>query len=209
VKRGLVRTICIVLTFLTVVTLGPAASAQTAPVQPVAPPAPYAPPVYYPPPPPAYNYPRGPARLRYEEGDPIPPGYRVVNRSRQGLVIAGTVTFLVSYGIPLTIALVANFEDETSWLAIPLAGPWLTMYALERPSCNSSSDPGCFDQGVDSILRFYLAADGVVQAAGALMLAFGLAGRKILVRDGSYASVQFLPARLGPTGYGAMFTGRF
>jgi hypothetical protein len=41
------------------------------------------------------------------------------------------------------------------------------------------------------------------------MLAFGLAGRKILVRDGGYASVQLLPTRLGATGYGAMLTGRF
>ena len=103
---------------------GRAAFAQNEPsVEPLGPPiaAPAPPPAY----PPAYYppVPRGPARLRYEEGDPIPPGYHVVQRARQGLVIAGTIVFAVSYGIALTVALVDDFKDQTGSLAIPIAGP--------------------------------------------------------------------------------------
>ncbi len=41
------------------------------------------------------------------------------------------------------------------------------------------------------------------------MLGFGIAGRKLLVRDDGYASVRILPARVGSAGYGAMLAGRF
>ena len=197
-------------------TLGSAAFAQTEPsVQPLgtdaAPPPAYPPPYYTAPPPPYGAYPRGPARLRYEEGDPIPAGYHVVTRARQGLVIAGTIVFAVSYGIALGVALIDDFNDQTSWLAIPLAGPWLMMYNRAQPRCDTSSQSGdiCFEQDLETILRFYLAVDGVAQAAGATMLGFGAAGRKLLVRDDSYASVRVLPARVGSSGYGAMLAGRF
>jgi hypothetical protein len=193
-----------------------AAFAQTGPsVEPIGVPAPapapaYPPPGYYPPPPPAQPYPRGPVRLRYEEGDPIPPGYHVVQRARQGLVIAGMITFFVSYGIALSVAMIDDFKDQTNWLAVPVAGPWLMMSNRSRPSCNSqSSSDVCIEDGAETILRFYLAIDGIAQAAGAGMLGFGFAGRKILVRDDSYAYVRLLPAPVGTSGYGALLAGRF
>lgn len=155
-------------------------------------------------------YPRGPARLRYEEGDPIPPGYHVVERARQGPVIAGTIVFAVAYGIALSVAMIDDFKDQTSWLAIPLAGPWLMMWNRSKPDCTStSSSNDCVDASLETILRFYLAIDGVAQAVGAGLLGFGMAGRKVLVRDDSYASVRLLPAHLGSAGYGAMLAGRF
>lgn len=211
-NRGWWRTTCLVVSLST---LGSTAFAQTEEpsVQPLganqAPPA-YPPPAYYPPPPPYGAYPRGPARLRYEDGDPIPPGYHVVHRARQGLVIAGTIVFAVSYGIALGVALLDDFDDQTSWLAIPLAGPWLMMYNRAQPSCDTSQSSNlCYEQDLETLLRFYLALDGVAQAAGATMLGFGIAGRKLLVRDDSYASVRLLPARVGSSGYGAMLAGRF
>src|SRR5688572_15787699 len=63
-------------------------------------PPPGYPPGYYPPPgygPPAEYPPVGPKRMNYEEGQPIPPGYRVETRARRGLIIAGAVTFGVTY----------------------------------------------------------------------------------------------------------------
>jgi hypothetical protein len=213
--RGWWRTTCLVVSLST---LRSAAFAQTEPsVEPLganrapsqAPPPAYPPP-YYAPPQPYGAYPRGPARLRYQEGDPIPPGYHVVHRARPGLVIAGTIVFAVSYGIALGVALLDDFNDETSWLSIPIAGPWLMMYNRAQPSCSSSqSGDICFERDLETVLRFYLAVDGVAQAAGAVMLGFGIAGRKLLVRDDSYATVRILPARLGATGYGAMLAGRF
>jgi len=198
-------------------TLASTAFAQTEPsVQPLgangapaqAPPPAYPPP-YYAAPPPYGAYPRGPARLRYEEGDPIPPGYHVVHRARQGLVIARTIGFGLSYGIALSVAMIDDFNDETSWLTVPIAGPWLMMYNRSQPNCDSQTGTGCVEQSLETVLRFYLAIDGVAQAAGAVMLGFGIAGRKLLVRDDGYASVRILPARLGASGYGAMLAGRF
>jgi hypothetical protein len=127
-------------------------------------------------------------------------------------VIAGTIVFAVSYGIALGAALVDDFNDQTSWLAVPLAGPWLMMYNRAQPRCDTTtSSDVCFEQSLETILRFYLAVDGVAQAAGATMLGFGIAGRKLLVRDDSYAAVRvrILPGRVGSSGYGAMLAGRF
>jgi hypothetical protein len=101
------------------------------------------------------------------------------------------------------------FEDQTSWLAVPIAGPWLMMWNRSRPDCDQNSGSGCVDRSLETILRFYLAVDGVAQAAGALMLAFGVAGRNILVRDYGYASLHLTPGPIGRDGYGAMLSGRF
>jgi hypothetical protein len=195
---------------------GGVAFAQNEPsVEPLAPPIaapvppPAYPPSYYPPAPPYGARPRGPARLRYEEGDPIPAGYHVVQRARQGLVIAGTIVFAVSYGIALTVALVDDFKDQTGSLAIPIAGPWLMMYSRSRPNCDSQTGEGCVEQTAETILRFYLAVDGVAQAAGVGLLSFGVAGRQILVRDDTYASVHLTPGPVGRAGYGALLSGRF
>ena len=199
--------------------MGSAAFAQTDPsVQPLGPngapaqsPPPAYPPPYYAAPPPYGAYPRGPARLRYEDGDPVPAGYHVVTRARQGLVIAGTVVFAVSYGIAFGVAVIDDFNDQTSWLTIPIAGPWLMMYNRAQPRCDTQSSDICIEQDLETILRFYLALDGVAQAAGATMLGFGIADRKLLVRDDSYAAVRvrILPGRVGSSGYGAMLAGRF
>jgi hypothetical protein len=213
VKRGWWRTTIVV---ASLVSYGSAAFAQNDPsVQPIAPAQPppqpaYPPPNYYPPPQPYRVYPpAGPARLRYEEGDPIPPGYHVVQRARQGPVIAGTIVFSVSYGIALSAAMINDFDDQTQWLAIPVAGPWLMMWDRSRPQCNSQTGSGCVEESLETVLRFYLAFDGIAQAVGVGLLAFGVAGRKILVRDDSYARVRFTPTRIGSTGYGAVLSGRF
>jgi hypothetical protein len=83
------------------------------------------------------------------------------------------------------------------------------MWNRSRPDCDQNSGSGCVDRSLETILRFYLAVDGVAQAAGALMLAFGVAGRNILVRDYGYASLHLTPGPIGRDGYGAMLSGRF
>jgi hypothetical protein len=207
VKRGWWRTTAVVVSLLMV---GSTALAQSEPsVEPVVPaPAPYAAP---PPPAPYYVPPRamGPARLRYEDGDPMPPCYRVVHRTRQGPVIAGMVMFLVAYGISASVAMVDDFKHETNWLMIPVAGPWLMMYHRSQPVCDSETGNGCVERSLETMLRIYLAIDGAVQAAGVGLLGYGLTGRNILIRDGSYASVRLMPAPIGSTGYGATLLGRF
>ena len=109
-------------------------------------------------------------------------------------MIAGTIVFAVSYGIALSVAMIDDFKDQTSWLAIPIAGPWLMMYNRSRPDCDSQIRQRLRRASLETILRFYLAIDGVAQAAGVGLLGFGMAGRKLLVRDDSYASVRLVPA---------------
>jgi len=44
-----------------------------------------------------------PARLDYEEGDVVPPGYDLKSRPSRGLFTGGLVTFLVPYGISFLV----------------------------------------------------------------------------------------------------------
>jgi hypothetical protein len=125
------------------------------------------------------------------------------------LVIAGSIMFLVAYGIAFSAAMIDDFQDDTGWLAIPVAGPWLMMYHRSRPNCDGQTGNGCVERGLETVLRFYLAVDGIFQVAGAGLLGVGLAGRKILVRDDSYASMRVVPTLIGTSGYGATLAGRF
>jgi hypothetical protein len=226
VKRGAWRTVAVFSALGCLLTYGRAALAQSAqpppppgaPVTPIGPPPPGYPPQY--PPPPyyapgqapygAYQRPLGPPRMKYEEGDQVPAGYHVEQVTRPGPTIAGTIVLAVPYGIGLAISSAVNFKGQSGWLAVPVAGPWLMIFNRPHVTCNQSTDPGCVDSGLDTILRFYLAVDGVVQAVGGGLLVFGLNGRKILVRDDrTYSYVSVTPAPVGSSGYGALFTGRF
>jgi len=124
-------------------------------------------------------------------------------------VIAGTIVFMVSYGIALSVAMIDDFHDQTHWLAVPVAGPWLMMWGRSRPNCDTQSGNGCIEQSLETVLRFYLAIDGIAQAVGVGLFSFGMAGRDILVRDDSYAHVNILPTPIGSSGYGATLIGRF
>jgi len=145
----------------------PAAAAPPAPATPPAAQAPAAqppvaqPPVMQPPPPPPQGAapplppppPREfPARLRWDEGDPIPAGYEPTSRPRVGLLIAGAVVFGVAYVPSLGIA---AGDDDTEYLplAIPIVGPFVAIATTE------AQDAGAF----------WLGVDGVTQVAGATM----------------------------------------
>jgi len=178
--------------------------AQQAPAYP--PPA-YPPPAYPAPPPPVVvPYPVGPKRMAYEDGQPVPAGYRVEDRVRQGPVIAGALLLGIPYVIGLTIASIADYKNQSGWLAVPAAGPWLMLFLHKSPDCNSSTS-NCPDDALDFILRFYLTIDGVLQATGTGLLLFGLSGRKLLIRDDVAFTVRPMP--MGNHGYGPAVIGRF
>jgi len=134
----------------------------------------YAPPGYYPPP---AAPPRGPKKIDWEEGEPIPPGYHAVTRARVGLVAGGASMFGATYLISI---LVGSVMQDTSGhngysLLIPVAGPFVEM----RYSGYASVD-------------VVLALDGLAQAAGLAMLIAGIAAPKtVLVRD--FAGVTLMP----------------
>lgn len=93
------------------------------------------------------------ARLPWSEGDPVPAGYMVKTRPRVGLLVSGAVLFGVSYLPSLGIAATVDEDDELLPLAIPIAGPFVTMGTADAE-----------DSGL-----FWLAVDGVMQTTGATL----------------------------------------
>ena len=124
----------------------------------------------------------GPREIKdWNEGDPIPPGYRPVERTRTGLVVGGAVTFGVLYLFSLLAASIGedvkgSGKNELAPLYIPAIGPFVQM-------ANTDSSTG----------KFFLAIDGIGQTAGAAMLIVGLVSpRTVLVRN-DLAEIRLAP----------------
>jgi hypothetical protein len=174
------------------------ASAQDAPQpQPLPQPQPYqyqpAPQVQPQPTPAPYPY-QGPKEItNYEEGDPVPPGYHAEERSRKGLVIAGSIVFGTLYFFTAVAAGIDadQGDGEAQSLWIPAVGPFLQA---------AKTDNG----GADSLLIL----DGLGQSAGLFMLIYGLAAsRTILVRN-DVAKLHVVPMT-GRNTSGLMLGGTF
>jgi hypothetical protein len=146
--------------------------------------------------------------LPYEEGEPIPTGYRVVKQSRRGLVIAGSIVGGIGYGFAVLGATGDDFNHKSGALLVPVLGPWLMMAlgGAKDEACNSNyTYDNC---GSRSGLRTALVLDGMMQAAGAAMLIVGIAVPKTrLIRKD--VTVSMLPMPLGKDGYGLGAVGQF
>lgn len=167
----------------------PPASAQEAPpFVPAAPPAPVLAPVALVP---------APQRIiDWEEGEPIPPGYHTVKRTRKGLVIGGALTFGITY---LVTALGGAIAADTGGgrgaaLFVPVFGPY-----------------GMVGEDAGATGSFLLVLNSLTQAAGVTMLSVGLAKPKsVLVRD-DLAKIEVTPAPMtfGANSAGFGLVGRF
>jgi hypothetical protein len=138
----------------------------------------------------------------WQEGDPVPPGYHPVQRMRKGAVIAGAVTFGVLYFISVLVAAVGtdaananHSNNDVAGLYAPVVGPFITM---ARSSL--------------AIADVFLVLDGAGQAAGAILLVYGLTSpQTVLVRDANYGRPVVFPRPmlLGKDGAGLGFSGSF
>jgi len=193
----------------------PPQAVAPAPAQPSAAPAPapapYAPPQN--PPLPAYQpaVPSGleslPPLLPYKKNLPVPPGYRVVERSATGLIAGGGVTFAVSYLAGLGLAATQKFGNGTAYTVLPVIGAWAAIggrsFRCKVPvSVNVTSAAvqkslnECVGTAFDEVTTVvFLTADGLVQATGAVIFFIGLAsGYQELVRsDLPKTAVYVLP----------------
>jgi hypothetical protein len=190
----------------------PGATAPPAAYPAYPPPGAY--PAAYPPPPPgyAYAYPvarRAPESAPYD-GGPVPPGYHVEEQSRRGPIIAGAVVIGSAYALGLAVASTENFPNSTGWLVVPVLGPWITLAARHRnvayctgfDVCNGTSDD-------DNTTRTMLILDGLTQATGTILLAYGLSSsRKVIARD-FVGSLHFVPSEIGRGGVGGFVLGQF
>ena len=137
--------------------------------------------------------------LPYEDGDPIPPGYRLVTRKRRGLIIAGSIVTGVPWAFGVMGAVGNDFQDNTGLLLIPVIGPWALL------ATNTARDGNCgptdtICDGSKAALRSALVFDGIVQLAGASMFVAGMFfPRTRLVR--SDVVVSFVPTTFGHGGY--------
>ncbi len=134
-----------------------------------------------------------PRQLPYYEGEPEPEGYRLVERPRRGLVIAGAITLGATYSLNLSVAMGTDFKGDAAWLALPVFGPWILM----AEASGENADTG----------RSLLFFDGLVQAAGAAMLAVGLwYPTQVWVRQDG-ANLRLLPTCWGDSGCGVVAIG--
>jgi len=191
----------------------PAPAPATAP--PAAPAAAPPPPGYaYPPPPYGYpppGYPMYPApQLRQPEsvpynGGPVPHGYHVEERPRRGLIIGGALTLGVPWALGIVVASGYDFSNQSGWLVVPVLGPWITMASRKTDGLCGYGNSCPDDNGV----RTMLILDGLTQAAGALMLIYGLSStKKVMARD-FVGSLHLTPAQVGKFGYGGVLSGQF
>ena len=148
-----------------------------------------------------------PPRLPYEEGQPIPEGYRLRSGPRKGLVISGTIVGGGAYAFGVTGAFDSSFEDNAGYLLVPIAGSWLMLAAGSDPPEPCPMDQTC-PTGSPTYKNLFVGAAGVAQAVGAVLLVVGLtAERRYLERKD--VEVSFVPASFGANCYGLGAVGTF
>ena len=132
---------------------------------------------YQPAPPPPY----GPKKMKYEEGDPVPPGYRVEERARTGLVVGGACLFGVTYLLTALVGSIASDvgDKDAKWLLLPVVGPFI--YSTTVDGTGSATG------------KTFLYIDGLAQAGGVTMFIIGLAGQKMLIRNDVASKVHVMP----------------
>jgi len=165
--------------------------------------APGAYPVAYPPASPQAAGPWAyPPAFAYRDGMPLPYGYRLEERPRRGLVLAGWLAAGIPYGISVMLAAGADFENESGWLVVPFFGPWLTLGRREY-DCDGRNDQRCLENAVIAPLIL----SGIAQAAGGTLLILGYTlTKRWAVRNDLGFTV--LPSRVG-SGHGVTWVGRF
>lgn len=186
------------------------ASAPADPTPAAAPPAPAAPPAAAPAaaPPPAAPAPPAtpessgpptavvpltslPETVAYRRGRAAPEGYVLTEEPRRGFVIGGVAVVGAAYLTGLMVTGVAmDFPNKTAFLAIPVAGPWITLATRDK-RCDDDITLDCTS---DELARRMLIVDGLVQAVGVGLIAAGMTWTKsVWLREDLASHVEFLP----------------
>lgn len=125
----------------------------------------------------------GPEEIDDVEDDRrAPMGYTEVHRTRRHLIVAGAVTFGVTYLISAFTASVGQDastggRNELASLYVPVAGPFLEMGHTGNATA-----------------RFVLASLGAAQLAGAIMLYYGVTSKqRVFLRNDLVGSLSITP----------------
>src|SRR5262249_19712664 len=131
--------------------------------------------------------PPGPPTMDYEEGQPIPPNYRLERRIRKGMLIGGAVTFGSCYLLSViaagAAASAANASTKNDFLPLyaPLAGPFIAIGTA----------------GTTGAGTFLLVLDGLGQVGGLALGITGLAWKESLLVRSDTVSFTVTPMVLG------------
>jgi hypothetical protein len=101
---------------------------------------------------------------------------------RPAPTIVGASLFGSAYILGLSIAAGTGFDNQSGWLALPVAGPFVTLALREQEECDSTDGLAC--GWGDAYAGVGLVMSGAMQIAGATLLIIGLQPRKQLVRVG-------------------------
>jgi len=146
--------------------------------------------------------------------DAVPPGYVREKRPRTLLLALGGVTLGLPWATGLGIAAGSGFANGSGWLAAPVIGPWAALGKRSNP-CDGVDKAKSFNSQVgqcvaEPLARAMLVFDGVLQATGAVLLAFGAHPDTVLVRKTAPGvTVAVAPSPVGDRGYGVNMIGLF
>lgn len=128
-------------------------------------------------------------------------GYRLVEEPVRGLLISGYLVTGIGYGLGVLGAAAADFANESSWMLVPVVGPWLTLGAREYAECKNEDTDGDGSTDYDAectqdgLVIAGLIMDGMMQTAGATLLLLGyVIKKKKLIREDLHVGIA--PRRL-------------
>lgn len=115
---------------------------------------------------------------------PPPPGYTEKVKRNVGLITAGTIVFASTYALGIGAAGATGFKNQSGWVALPVAGPFIA--ASQRDfDCGNPSTPAavqaCQRETVSEAGAVaVLAGIGVGHVLGMTMLIAGLLDKQRL-----------------------------
>jgi hypothetical protein len=133
-----------------------------------------------------------PPTRRYRDEEVPPPGYVLEEQVRRGLLIPGVAVVGALYltGI-ITTGVLQSFPNKTGFLAVPVAGPWITLAARSRNCVNEEDDS--LECSEDQALDRLLVLDGLFQAVGTALIVTGITWTKsVWVRE-DLANIHLVP----------------
>jgi hypothetical protein len=131
------------------------------------------------------------------------PQEHVVSTGPSSLFMSGLLTLGIPYGTSVIVAAGSSRAEDKN-LYVPVAGPWLDF--ATRADCGSAGQPACSSETAYKVL---LAADGILQAVGAIEIVSALLMPPVQTVASDEPRVMVGPSRVGSAGYGLAAIGAF
>jgi hypothetical protein len=159
--------------------------------------------------------------LPYRDDQPVPPGYRLDGTGGGGLIAAGLLIGGAVYAGGLIAAANSGFSNGTGWLALPIAGPWISIGSRKILGCDKVTDEEAADPDFNPISECkdaardyasgvgFLTGAGIFQAVGLTLVALGISNREYQLVRYDVAGFELTPKQLGAGGAGLDITKTF